>query len=637
MFKSPFASQEKIPAASQIIVVGDAFINEFQGGAELTTEALLEESPYNVHKLKSQNVTMELLRQGASKYWIFTNIARLDSQLIPTIVGNLNYSVIEYDFKYCRYRSAKKHMAAEGKPCNCHNEDHGKLISAFYFGAKSLWWMSEGQMEIYHALFPFLADKRNVVLSSVFNKRTLAFMNELNKDMQKDDNYIILRSPSWIKGYEAAKKYCDDASLNYEEVWGLRYEELLAKLAKARGLVYLPQDYDTCPRLVIEAKLLGCELIINDHVQHKDEEWFDTDNAVHIAEYLFAAPTLFWGAIKDTIEHRSTISGYTTTRNCIEQNYPYEQSIQSMLGFCDEVVIVDGGSTDGTWERLEALQALHPDVIKLHQQDRDWSAKRFAVFDGQQKALARSLCTQEFCWQMDSDEVVHPEDYAKVRDLMRGMPNQAELFALPVIEYWGRTGKVRMDVNPWKWRLSRNKPHITHGIPASLRRFDDDGELFAEQGTDGCDYVRFDNYEPITCHTFYTQDVETARQAALAGNEQAKAQYTQWLETVCGHLPVVYHFSWWNIKRKIGTYKQYWSRHWESLFDIKQEDTAENNKFFDVPWADVTDEMMATRAEQLENETGGWIFHSKWNGQCMPHTSFSRKYPAVMNGWCDAN
>ena len=46
------------------------------------------------------------------------------------------------------------------------------------------------------------------------------------------------------------------------------------------------------------------------------------------------------------------ISGYTTTYNCISQKYPYEQSINSMLGFCEEVIVMDGGSTDGTFEKL---------------------------------------------------------------------------------------------------------------------------------------------------------------------------------------------------------------------------------------------------------------------------------------------
>ena len=45
------------------------------------------------------------------------------------------------------------------------------------------------------------------------------------------------------------------------------------------------------------------------------------------------------------------ISGYTTVRNCITQKYPFVESILSMINFCDEVVVLDGGSTDGSYEK----------------------------------------------------------------------------------------------------------------------------------------------------------------------------------------------------------------------------------------------------------------------------------------------
>jgi len=106
---------------------------------------------------------------------------------------------------------------------------------------------------------------------------------------------------------------------------------------------------------------------------------------------------------------------------------------------------------------------------------------------------------------------------------------------------------------------------------------------------------------------------------------------------VYAHLPAVYHFSWWNIERKINTYKNYWSRHWESLYDIPQEDTAENNKFFNVPWSEVSDDMIVSRAKELQDGTGGWVFHTKWNGYCVPHMTVSRGYPDFMKSWCDAS
>ena len=84
---------------------------------------------------------------------------------------------------------------------------------------------------------------------------------------------------------------------------------------------------------------------------------------------------------------------------------------------------------------------------------RDWDHPRFAVFDGAQKAAARSNCTMEYCWQQDADEVVHEDDYEKILKLIKSFPREADLVSLPVIEFWGNKGKARMDVTPWKWRV----------------------------------------------------------------------------------------------------------------------------------------------------------------------------------------
>ena len=83
------------------------------------------------------------------------------------------------------------------------------------------------------------------------------------------------------------------------------------------------------------------------------------------------------------------------------------------------------------------------------------------------------------------------------------MPKALNLLCLPVIEYWGANKKVRLDVNPWKWRLSRNLKHITHGIPKQFRRVDENGDLFSAIGSDGCDYIDANTHDDscdYSCH-----------------------------------------------------------------------------------------------------------------------------------------
>jgi glycosyltransferase involved in cell wall biosynthesis len=615
--------RKKLSDDTEVVFVADLFAEDYTGGAELTSEALIEASPLKVQKIRSRDVDLSLLQQGQGKFWIFGNFSQLNPELIPSIVANIKYSVLEYDYKYCKFRSPEKHTKETGLHCDCHNQLTGKIISAFYYGASMLWWMSEKQSDRYRTLFPFLSEKDNMVLSSVFSKETLGTMRLLREASTARSGWVVLGSDSWIKGYEDAKEWCEVNGKQHEVVWNVTYKEMLAKLASAEGLVYLPRGGDTCPRLVIEAKLLGCKLHINDNVQHRNEPWFNTDNIEEIHEYLFSAPEHFWRVTRNIIEKKPKISGYTTTYNCISQGYPFEASIRSMLQFCDEVCVVDGGSSDGTLEALEALG----DKVKVKVVPRDWNHPRHAVFDGMQKAEARAMCTGDFCWQMDSDEIVHELHAPKVVDLCKKMPKGVDLVSLPVVEYWGGPDKVRLDIQPWKWRLSRNLPHITHGIPAHLRRTDSNGDLHAAPGTDGCDMIHAESGQPIPHITFHSQESEAMRQSALQGDPQAVQSYSAWFNSVVENLPGVFHYSWYDMPRKIRTYKNYWTRHWNSLYNGDQKDTAETNMMFDVPWSQVSDEMILQRAAELRSKTGGWIWHRKWKGEQIPHISIAMKEP----------
>jgi len=638
VFNSPFSDtpDEKnsiiIPSDTDIIFVSDFFVDQILGGAELTSEALIESSPFKVFKLNSHNVTLDLLESGQSKHWVFGNFAHMNLQLIPTIVANIDYSVLEYDFKYCRYRSPQNHINKDGE-CNCHEDMHGKIISAFLYGAKSLWWMSEKQQAIYHEKFPFLEEKDNTVLSSVFSEKfftAVHYLNETNKDIEKA-GWIILGSPSWVKGTDAAIQHCIDHDLDYELIQNLEYGDVLEKLSKAKGLVFLPEGADTCPRLVIEAKLLGCKTVLNENVLHKDEIWFETSDNLDTYAYLYAARERFWNGIKYAMNYNPTLSGYTTTLNCIEGGYPWVQSIKSMLGFCDEVVVVDGGSTDGTYEQLLTMAVDEP-KLNVHLVERDWGHPRFAVFDGDQKAKARSHCTMQYCWQQDADEIIHEDDYEKIRRLLTVFPNEVDLVSLPVVEFWGNTGKTRMDVTPWKWRISRNKPEITHGIPSQLRTHDDEGYMFALPGTDGCDYVHKDTGELIPHASFYGNDAHQLRLMALSGDKEAHKKYQAWFSRNIEMLPTSYHYSWYDLERKIETYKSYWSKHWQSLYNIEQEDTPDNNMFFDKSWSKVSKKDIKKLAKRLNDEMSGWVFHEKVDFEKpTPALGLTIKHPSVMS------
>jgi len=647
-----------IPPETRVVFVSDLFEHEYFGGAEATLAAIMSSCPYVNHKIHASDLTEQIIKDNVNKIFVFGNFSTINPQLLPVISRFLKYVVCEFDFKFCQYRLPQLHVEKTGK-CDCATQDIGRLISNFFSNAKQLWFMSEKQRQVYLDNFPQLS-RNSDVLSSVFDQKTLNKIKSLRNN-EKNDTWIVLGSKSWVKGFKNAKQYCEKNDMKYEVVWNLPYDQLLEKLSKSKGIVYLPVGQDTCPRFCIEGKLLNCELILNEFVQHKDEHWF-SERVECVEMYLQSAHQRFWDNVRDIETNNIKISGYCTTYNCVSQEYPFEQCIRSMLQFCDEVCVVDGGSTDGTLYKLYLLakefmspgemsdefvqdvEKFGPDKshyihwmdtnrLKIKRITRDWNSKQSALFDGMQKAEARDMCTGDYCWQMDVDEIVSEDDAKKVLPLCEFMKNNGiDGICLPVIEPWGpvKNGKVRVDIPPEKWRLSRNDPchSVTHGVPLELRGTDSEGNLYCVGGSDGCDMVYRETGLRVPFVSAVPNEARLAQAEALQGDKNALATYERWFNEYINALPGVFHYSWVDIERKIRLYRDFWTKHWLRLNSKDDSDIASNNMFFDVPWSQVTDEMIKQRASELE-QIGGWVFHRKWSGEKTPWISCNKRVPII--------
>jgi len=339
-----------------IIFVSDLFANQYRGGAELTTEAIYNTSLIPAHKILSATVAVEHMEEYKDSFWVFGNFSNLSEDCLLYAIKNLKYSVLEYDYKYCKYRSPGKHIEAEGE-CGCQSSRRGKIVSMFLNASAVTWWMSRAQKRKYQKLFPFLKNGHRV-LNSVFSNDTLGYIESLDTT-DKNDKWIIMNSQSWIKGVPDAVKYAEENNLEYELLWGLEHKAFLKKLAESKGLIFLPKAGDTCPRMVVEAKLLDCELILNHNVQHRNEEWFVDKEK--IMKHLRSRTTIFWNTLEAVAAKYLEIPETDTDSNIRYQIIVPFYNAEKWIGKCVESLkrqhhqnfvctMIDDISTDNTFE-----------------------------------------------------------------------------------------------------------------------------------------------------------------------------------------------------------------------------------------------------------------------------------------------
>jgi len=302
MAETIYGKELKSVSNPDYVFVSDFFADQIVGGAELTLDALIKNCDTDEHIcINSPECTSGLLEKYKNSTWIFGNIANLEDEHIQGAIDNkLSYHFIEFDYKYCEYRNPVLYEFLEDEKCNYKDTEKSKLITNFINSSIQTHFMSQNQLDIYINDLPGINSDKTVVLSSVFNDEFFQKIEELNKkSSDKKEKWVVLGSRSWVKGLSQSEKWCKDHELDYEVVSGLTNEEMLEKLSEAKGICFKPTGLDTCPRFVIEAKLLGCELELNENVQHLKEKWFDTDDVEITLDYLKGRPEHFWASVQN--------------------------------------------------------------------------------------------------------------------------------------------------------------------------------------------------------------------------------------------------------------------------------------------------------------------------------------------------
>jgi len=253
----------------KIIYIADFFYPEMNGGGEQNDHELLEilkDRGHSVLKVKSDQVTNEIISDNDN--FIVSNFIFMFNKFKDAL-GSKRYMIYEHDHKYLRTRDPALYEDYLAPPHELVNID-------FYRNARSVFVQSKFHEEI---IFKNL-NIRNIhnVGGNLWPEETLNKIAILSEN-EKQDCYSIMVSNIKHKNTKGAIEYCQHHRLNYELIQPCNHLEFLEKLSKNKGLVFLPKTPETLSRIVVEARMLGCEVrTINRKVGATSEEWFSFKN-----------------------------------------------------------------------------------------------------------------------------------------------------------------------------------------------------------------------------------------------------------------------------------------------------------------------------------------------------------------------
>lgn len=265
----------------KIFYISDFFLEDlpFCGGAEYNDKQLVEilrEHDKEVIFARSSEVTVATIKNNIDSLFIVSNFLMLDKNCVDLLTKDCSYIIYEHDHKYLKSRNPVLYKNFKA-PVN-------QIINkSFYESAKFVFCQSSFHEKIIN---------KNLNLKNTFNisgnlwsEKDLSFIKSLAEKADKKDCCSIMDSKIWNKNTVGGIEFCDTKNIKYELISDQNYHEFLKKIAANNKFLFLPRSPETLSRVCVEAKMLGCSLIVNNLIGAKYEEWFKKDSG-DLIEYM---------------------------------------------------------------------------------------------------------------------------------------------------------------------------------------------------------------------------------------------------------------------------------------------------------------------------------------------------------------
>lgn len=180
------------------------------------------------------------------------------------------------------------------------------------------------------------------------------------------------------------------------------------------------------------------------------------------------------------------VSAFTYVRNGLQYDYPFIESIQSILPIVDEFIVVIGDSTDGT---REAVESLNNDKIKIVDTIWDDKLRTGGKIFAQQANIGLDNTSKDADWvfHIQADEVIHENDLSNIKNSMEQYLDQPKVEGLlfDFINFFGdyKHYAPSRRYHQKEIRIIRNNPHFrSYKDSQGFRSFNDPQKMWEEKG-----------------------------------------------------------------------------------------------------------------------------------------------------------
>jgi hypothetical protein len=304
------------PLMARVLFLADQFSDAARtrhdrhpGGAELTDAAALAACPWPVTTRRFSEFS-----PGESKGFDVLVVANSQSATpaqLAEIAGTGRHIAFEHDLRVCRWRGNFPRTVDPAHRCfqRCwcpHPESR-----ALFASAAGVIFLTAYQERIYRANPFFACGASRVLGSSLFEGASLEQAERASPAARAGT--CVFASPHRIKGFEAALGYCRERGIEPALIRGLAPADVLALFARSERFVYLPIGPEWAGRMVVEARLLGCEVVLNENVGVSGEPFW-RGSRPQAFDFIANGPRRFWRQVEELLNaERAEIAESPTT------------------------------------------------------------------------------------------------------------------------------------------------------------------------------------------------------------------------------------------------------------------------------------------------------------------------------------